>query len=468
MGRDVNDGAARLSYSPAAVRLLVVGAIMIACAIVGSTRTAVAADQQSLIRLLLYANDFELEGLIASSAGTLGELKDHVVHPELIREIVDAYGVVRPRLAIHADGYPEVEELRTQIKSGNPLRGREVIGDAHDTEGSQWIVRQVDRGIAKNDPRPLCISVWGGQTDLAQALCRVRADRGEKGLHEFVSRLRIYDINDQDRIGEWMRAEFPGMFYVLADAPKGRDKREGAYRGMYLGGDESLTSLEWLHKNAVREHGPLGALYPLRTWTAPNPHSALKEGDTPAWFYFLRNGLQDAAHPEWGGWGGRFERREASLYRDARDAVGKVVDARSTVSRWRADYQADFQARLDWCVGASRADANHPPQAIVDGDATRRILRREAQAAELLTLSASASRDSDHQPLRFRWWTYDEPSGGLRPELSGADTPTVSFRIPATAPGRELHLIVEVRDTGEPPLVAYRRVVIQISAPRAP
>ena len=35
------------------------------------------------------------------------------------------------------------------------------------------------------------------------------------------------------------------LFYaqqVLAQAPPGRDKREGTYRGMYLGGDESLTS----------------------------------------------------------------------------------------------------------------------------------------------------------------------------------------------------------------------------------
>src|SRR6188474_222554 len=52
-------------------------------------------DQQSLIRLMLYSNEFEIEGLVASASGTPGDLKAEVVRPELIREIVEAYGKVR-------------------------------------------------------------------------------------------------------------------------------------------------------------------------------------------------------------------------------------------------------------------------------------------------------------------------------------------------------------------------------------
>ncbi len=33
-------------------------------------------DQQAMVRLLTYANEFEIEGLIASAAGTPGELKE--------------------------------------------------------------------------------------------------------------------------------------------------------------------------------------------------------------------------------------------------------------------------------------------------------------------------------------------------------------------------------------------------------
>src|SRR5688572_26411090 len=43
-------------------------------------------DQQSMIRLMLYTNEFEIEGLIASASGTPGELKERVTKPQLIRE----------------------------------------------------------------------------------------------------------------------------------------------------------------------------------------------------------------------------------------------------------------------------------------------------------------------------------------------------------------------------------------------
>lgn len=76
-------------------------------------------DQQSLVRLMLYANEFEIEGLIASASGTPGELKESVTKPELIREIVEAYGQVRDHLALHADGYPPVRELLDRIKTGS-------------------------------------------------------------------------------------------------------------------------------------------------------------------------------------------------------------------------------------------------------------------------------------------------------------------------------------------------------------
>src|SRR5438477_4175802 len=68
-------------------------------------------DQQSMIRLMTYANEFEIEGLIASANGTPGELKETVTRPELIREIVDAYGKVRPNLLLHRPDYPPAAAL---------------------------------------------------------------------------------------------------------------------------------------------------------------------------------------------------------------------------------------------------------------------------------------------------------------------------------------------------------------------
>ncbi|MBI1313927.1 DUF1593 domain-containing protein [bacterium] len=299
-------------------------------------------DQQSMIRLMVYSNEFEIEGLIASASGTRGELKDAVTRPDLIREIVNAYGRVRPGLARHADGWPETEALLSRIKSGNLHRGREFIGESHDTEGSRWIVDRVDAGSPE---RPLNIAIWGGQTDLAQALWRVHADRGADGLADFVQRLRVYDINDQDGIADWIRTGFPGLFYILSQAPAGRDKREGTYRGMYLTGDEALTSRDWIEQN-VRSTGPLGALYPTKTWTAPNRHSCLKEGDTPSWFFFLPRGGNDPHDPSKPGWGGQYRKSDEGWFRDIRSAD---KDPRESVSRWRPEFQRDFALRMSWC-----------------------------------------------------------------------------------------------------------------------
>jgi hypothetical protein len=301
-------------------------------------------DQQSLVRLMVYANEFDLELLIASASGTRGELKEAVTRPDLIRQIVDAYGLVRPNLQRHAAGWPTADSLREKIFSGNPRRGRDHIGAGHDTAGSRGLLARIDAGTPA---RPLNISIWGGQTDLAQALWHVKHERGAAGLAACAARFRVYDINDQDGIADWMRAEFPGLNYLLATRPEGRDKREGTYRGMYLTGDESLTSREWIERHVLHS-GPLGALYPTKTWTAPNPHSCLKEGDTPSWFFFLPLGGNDPADPTKPGWGGQFARSPDGWYRDL--PARPDFDPRTTVSRWRPDFQRDFARRMAWCL----------------------------------------------------------------------------------------------------------------------
>jgi hypothetical protein len=143
-----------------------------------------------------------------------------------------------------------------------------------------------------------------------------------------------------------MRAQFPGMFYILSTSPAGADHRQGTYRGMYLGGDESLTSREWVERN-VRRAGPLGAMYPLETWTAPNPHGCLKEGDTPSWFFFLPLGGNDPGDPSKPGWGGQYRKAADGWCRDLSE---EGRDRREAVSRWRPDFQTDFAKRMAWCV----------------------------------------------------------------------------------------------------------------------
>ena len=57
-------------------------------------------DQMSLVRLLLYSNELDIEGLIA----TTSTWQKTATHPETMRKLVEAYGQVRPNLVLNAKG----------------------------------------------------------------------------------------------------------------------------------------------------------------------------------------------------------------------------------------------------------------------------------------------------------------------------------------------------------------------------
>ncbi|MCB0632912.1 MAG: DUF1593 domain-containing protein, partial [Lewinella sp.] len=416
-------------------------------------------DTQSMIRLLAHSSEFDLEGLIASASGTPGELKEAVTRTDLIRELANAYGKVEGQLSRHNPYFPEAHTLLNLIKSGNPQRGWEHIGEGNDTEGSEWIIKAADR----QDNRPLNIAIWGGQTDLAQALWKVKNTRSDVQYRAFVAKLRIYDIADQDGIFDQIQANFPGLWYILNKASTGQDKRNAVFRGMYLGGQEQLTSLDWLKANVIDGHGPLGALYPQKTWTAPNPYGAMKEGDTPSWLYFLDNGSQITEHPEYGGWGGRFQVEESGLYRDAQDQIDTVTSARATVWRWRPDFQNELAARMDWCVKGFN-EANHPPELVLPIGGKRKFSLLQVKPGASLQLNAPECTDPDGDELHYHWFFYSEAGDyeGTLPDISATGKEFFT-NIPKDAAGRKIHLILQITDQGTPPLSVYYRYVIEVN-----
>src|SRR5439155_13827122 len=94
-------------------------------------------------------------------------------------------------------------------------------------------------------------------------------------------------------------------------------------------------------------------------------------------------------------------------FRDATDTVGMVTDARATVWRWRPAFQADFAARMEWCVKPARG-ANHPRLAVLNGDKGIGILELKARPGEVVKLTAAGSSDPDGDRLSFHWFVYPE------------------------------------------------------------
>jgi hypothetical protein len=405
-------------------------------------------DGQSLIRFLLFSNEFDVEGMIATS--NLGH--GQTVRPELIREAVSAYAKVYPSLKRHSSEYPDPAHLLAVVKAGQPVAGPKVpveasVGDGKDTEGSDWIIRAVDR----EDSRPLWVLIWGGSADLAQALWKVRATRMPEEQARFLRRLRVHAIGDQDSTGAFIKAEFRGLWYIT---------RNNGIRGMYRGGDTTLVSSEWVEANVIRDHGPLGALYPNYRggdiWSRTlGQVRGIKEGDTPSFLSLIQNGLNEPERPWLGGWGGRSvpgPDHPAHLI-DATDGDSRSDDPdprMSAVYRWRPDFQAEFAARLDWCVRPVKGGANHPPVVKLKGGRERRL-----EPGVAVTLDARASRDPDGDRLGYEWSVY--PPRTERVSIEPVEKGTA--RVTA-AKGGPVHVLLTVRDSGMPSLARYARVTL--------
>ena len=77
-------------------------------------------DEQSLVRLLVYANEFDIEGLIANRAvAREGENKNQVRDGlGIVRAMVFAYGACYGKLVLHDPRYPKPEALIARTVAG--------------------------------------------------------------------------------------------------------------------------------------------------------------------------------------------------------------------------------------------------------------------------------------------------------------------------------------------------------------
>jgi hypothetical protein len=299
--------------------------------------------------------------------------------------------------------------------------------------------------------------IWGGSADLAQALWTIRRDRTPEELSRFVSRLRVHAIGDQDSTGPWIREQFPDLYVIT---------QRRAYRGMYRGGDRSLVSSDWVEKN-IHGHGSLGDLYPNYRggdiWSGRlGPVRGIKEGDTPSFLSLVSNGLRDPVHPWLGSWGGRFQGDGHQLTDIPDPDLDNKADPdprMSSVSRWRAAFQADFAARLDWCVKPFK-EANHPPIVQIKGPSSRQI-----KPGESIILDASGSTDPDSDGLSFQWSIYPpEPEIEKLVKILGGKTSACRVEVGAVPMGLTIPILLTVKDDGTPRLTRYGRITLRVAA----
>jgi hypothetical protein len=445
-----------------------------------------------MVRLLMYANEVDIEGLIAVSSCHLYAGKDKVhpeknmVHPEEIASRVEAYGKVRDNLLKHAPGWPTKEFLLSKVGAGADGYGMEAVGDGKTTSGSKLIIAALE----KPDPRPVYFCVNAGANALAQAIWDYRKTHTPAQIAAFVKKIRVYDDSGQDNAVAWISHEFPDMLITRSEQVFGFMGAGGPYVWQPYP-ETDAGQHQWVKEHVQTNHGPLGALYPDRLFPPPRGLYFLEGGGTSTWIGLVNHGLYDPEQITWGGWGGRFEgKREQipagqklvqelgateepykpfSMYRDAVDKwtdpeTGKVYNDRWTaIQRWRRAFEDDFQARMDWCVKEYK-QANHNPVAAFGKDLSATIVRLTSSPGKEIKLDASASKDPDNDALSFRWYVYPEAGtyNGAT-EIKRANEKVASLTIPADAAGKQIHVILEVQDKN--PIVslfAYRRVVIDV------
>ncbi len=434
-------------------------------------------DTQSLIRLLLYSNQIDIQGIVATTSCWL----DNRIEPESIKKIIRAYDKVQPNLLKHEAGFPQSAELMALVKNGLPLYGMLGVGDGKDSEGSDWIIKELEA----NDDRPLWISVWGGVNTLAQSLFKIKKTKSPAEAKKLIDKIRVYTISDQDDSGIWIRNNFPDLFYIVSPGDDYGAATWTGINGFFKGINNSKISNSWITENIQQNHGALGQHYPDVAWGV--------EGDTPAFLSLIPNGLNNAEHPEWGGWGGRYELYKPDfskvkeggskvicvpetrpIWTDAIDSYtpyipseyGRAVkkdtatftNDKVTLWRWRDDFQNDFAARMDWCT-KSYSEANHAPTIVLKHPENITV-----KSGQGFGLNAFDTVDPDGDALSFLWFNYAEAGTYQKSvNINGVENVhSAYFVAPKVEKPVTTHFILKVTDKGEPRLSSYKRIIVNI------
>ena len=434
-------------------------------------------DRCSMVRFLLYANEWDIEGIILSSSQYHWQGRHSWAGDDWVEPFLDAYEKVHLNLLKHDPNFPTAEFLRSRTFPGNVKAEGEM---EEVTPGSQRIVEVL---LDDSDQRPIWIQAWGGSNTIARALKTIEEEYPGR-MEEVAKKIRLFLIWEQDNTYQtyirpnWGRFGIPTIisdqFIAIAYDHQ---------RRMIPGEMESYFSAEWMNQNILKDRGPLLDLY-----EAHDDGRFRSEGDSPAFLHIIPNGLRSAESPGWGGWGGRFVRVRDNTWLDpvlepgyeypegrwytrsawGRERLRKEIPNDKELAeylkpqwRWIDAIQKDFAARADWCV-KPYVEANHPPVVKLANP-----LEMKVSPGQKLSLSAKGTTDPDGDALNFQWWHYREASKYPCPgivKIEHAGKMDASMVIPINAkPGQTIHVICEVTDDGIPVLTRYARVVMTVT-----
>lgn len=429
-------------------------------------------DECSMVRFLLYANEWDIEGIITSSSQYHWQghkwAGDNWIDPYL-----EAYKKVYPNLLKHDKNYPTPEYLRKRTVLGNVKSEGDM---EEETAGSELIVKVL---LDETDKRPVWLQAWGGTNTIARALKTIEEKHPEK-MEDVANKIRFFFIWEQDNTyQEYIRKHW-GKYNILTIISDQFIVYFYHWKKYLLEEQQKYLVGSWMNSNIKNGHGDLCALY-----KSHDNGDFRSEGDSPAYFHVIPTGLRNEEHPDWGGWGGRYVKVRENTWLDPVEEEGyEYPEGRWYTSnawgrtrlkkeipndtmllnylepswRWVDVIQNDFAARADWCV-KSYEDANHAP--IVRLKNKLDIL---AKVGDRINLSADGTKDPDGDKLTYKWWYYKE-AGSYKGEvaISGSNKIKSSIVVPSDAKkGDTIHIICEVTDNGEPSLTRYQRTVITV------
>lgn len=422
-------------------------------------------DMESMVRLLVHADLYEIEALIATSGwNSSGGLypKDWI---DSLKTTINMYEKDLPNLLKRSAqtrflslekeskqqkiGYwPSPDYLKSRTMLGSLGLGYQKIGKGNDSPGSDFIIKLAD----EKDDRPLWITVWGGGNTLAQAIWKVKQERSAAELKAFLNKLYVYTITDQDvpwgdrqnhlfSSHHWMRKEFGKDLCFIWD--------ESAWLSQ-----NGIGSQNWgEYATHIQNHGNLGKIYPKNKYGV--------EGDTPAFLHVVPNGLNDPTSCNQVGWGGYFEwdispDKETYCYTNHNKRI-KEISQKYEHYFYPATF-ANFAARMDW---ANKGRGNRNPIVIVNGKKGIAPLHLSPKSGQNIKLDASKSFDPDKDKLSYHWWLLPEAgtfNGSVK--VLNSDNSIAQVIVPTDAAGKTFHIICEVTDNGTHNLKGYRRIIV--------